>query len=144
MFGQKVWRPVAVAVVMSAAAFLPQGVAVAATPGTIDTVTCSQLSAELRNGSLNCSPLRHEGRDGVFIGPVTSGSGSSPAGGTASGSATSSGGSGSTGGSTTTPPTTDPTTTSPTTQPTRPTTQPPSGGSDDDDNSGSGGGSDDD
>ena len=30
MFGQKVWRPVAVAVVVSAAGFLPQGVAVAA------------------------------------------------------------------------------------------------------------------
>ena len=59
MFGQKVWRLVAVAVIMSAAAFLPQGVAVAATPGTIDTVTCSQLSAELREGALNCSPLRH-------------------------------------------------------------------------------------
>ena len=89
MFGQKVWRPVAVAVVMSAAGFLPQGVAVAATPGTIDTVTCSQISAELRNGSLNCSPLKHDGVDGVFIGPVSSTG--SPAGGTTSGSATTSG-----------------------------------------------------
>ena len=58
MFGQKVWRPVAVAVVMSAAGFLPQGVAVAATPGTIDTVTCSQISAELRNGSPSRTPGR--------------------------------------------------------------------------------------
>ena len=72
MFGQRVWRPVAVAVVTSAAAFLPQGVAVAATPGTIDTVTCSQVSAELRNGSLHCSPLHHDGVNGVFIGPVSS------------------------------------------------------------------------
>ena len=70
--GRRVWRPVAVAVVVSAAGFLPQGVAVAATPGTIDTVTCSQISAELRNGSLNCSPLKHDGVDGVFIGPVSS------------------------------------------------------------------------
>ena len=152
MFGQKVWRPVAVAVVMTAVGFLPQGVAVAATPGTIDTVTCSQISAELRNGSLNCSPLKHDGVDGVFIGPVTSG-GASPAGGTTSGSATTGGGSGSTNGSgsgsgsgsgngsengpgngsgdgaaTPTSPTTEPTTgtppTEPTTPPTQPTTQP--------------------
>ncbi len=113
MFGQKVWRPVAVAVVVSAAGFLPQGVAVAATPGTIDTVTCSQISAELRNGSLNCSPLKHDGVDGVFIGPVSSTG--SPAGGTTSGSATTSGSTGSTGSTPTTTETTTPTTTPPAT-----------------------------
>ena len=136
MFGQKVWRPVAVAVVMSAAGFLPQGVAVAATPGTIDTVTCSQISAELRNGSLNCSPLKHDGVDGVFIGPVSSTG--SPAGGTTSGSASTSGSTGSTGSTPTTPETTTPTT------PTTPTTTPPatdgsSGGSTGSSGSGSSG-----
>jgi hypothetical protein len=108
MFGQKVWRPAAVAVVMSAAAFLPQGVAVAATPGTIDTVTCSQVSAELREGALNCTPLRHEGVDGVFIGPVPPST--SPAGGSTSGSATTGGATTGDSGST---PTTTPTTENP-------------------------------
>ena len=88
MFVHRIWRPAAVAVVMSAAAFLPQGIAVAATPSTIDTVSCSQLSAEIRNGSLNCTPLRHDGVDCLFIGPVSPST--SPAGGSASGSATTS------------------------------------------------------
>ncbi|MDT0352929.1 polysaccharide lyase family 7 protein [Pseudonocardia charpentierae] len=88
MFGHRIWRPAAVTVVMGAAAFLPQGNAIAATPGTIDTVSCSQLSAEIRNGSLNCTPLRHDGVDGLFIGPVSPST--SPAGGSASGSASTS------------------------------------------------------
>ena len=71
MFGHGIWRPAAVAVVMSTAAFLPQGVAVAATPDTIGTVSCSELSVQIRNGSLSCRPLRNDGVDGVFIGPVS-------------------------------------------------------------------------
>jgi hypothetical protein len=70
MFGHGIWRPAAVAVVMSTAAFLPQGVAVAATPDTIGTVSCSELSVQIRNGSLSCRPLQHDGVDGVFIGLV--------------------------------------------------------------------------
>ena len=88
MFGHRIWRPAAVTVVVGAAAFLPQGIAVAATPSTIDTVSCSQLAAEIRNGSLNCTPLRHDGVDGLFIGPVSPST--SPAGGSASGSASTS------------------------------------------------------
>jgi len=88
MFGHRIWRPAAVTVVIGAAAFLPQGIAVAATPSTIDTVSCSQLAAEIRNGSLNCTPLRHDGVDGLFIGPVSPST--SPAGGSASGSASTS------------------------------------------------------
>lgn len=89
MFLPRIWRPAAVTVVMSAAAFLPQGIAVAATPSTIGTVSCFQLSAEIRNGSLNCTPLRHDGVDGLFIGPVSPST--SPAGGSASGSASTGG-----------------------------------------------------
>jgi Alginate lyase len=89
MFGHRIWRPAAVTVVIGVAAFLPQGIAVAATPSTIDTVSCSQLSAEIRNGSLNCTPLRHDGVDGLFIGPVSPST--SPAGGSASGSASTGG-----------------------------------------------------
>ena len=70
MFGHGIWRPAAVAVVMSTAALLPQGAAVAATPDTIGTVSCSELSVQIRNGSLSCRPLQHDGVDGVFIGPV--------------------------------------------------------------------------
>ena len=81
--GHGIWRPAAVAVVMSTAAFLPQGVAVAATPDTIGTVSCSELSVQIRNGSLSCRPLRNDGVDGVFIGPVSPSA--SPAGGAADG-----------------------------------------------------------
>ena len=70
MFGHGIWRPAAVAVVMSTAAFLPQAVAVAATPDTIGTVSCSELSVQIRNGSLSCRPLRNDGVDGVFFGPA--------------------------------------------------------------------------
>src|SRR6476620_5462205 len=85
MFGHGILRPAAVAVVMSTAAFLPQAVAVAATPDTIGTVSCSELSVQIRNGSLNCRPLRNDGVDGVFIGPVSPSA--SPAGGATTGSA---------------------------------------------------------
>jgi hypothetical protein len=129
MFGHGIWRPAAVAVVMSTAAFLPQGVAVAATPDTIGTVSCSELSVQIRNGSLSCRPLRNDGVDGVFIGPVSPSA--SPAGGTTTGSASVASGS-TTSGSTTTAPTTDAT-------PTKPTTESSSDdNSDDDSASGSG------
>ncbi|MBL8927717.1 MAG: hypothetical protein JNM77_16020, partial [Pseudonocardia sp.] len=89
MFGHRIWRPAAVAVIMSTAAFLPQGVAAAAAPdtppGTVGTVSCSELSVQIRNGSLSCRPLRNDGVDGVFIGPVPPSA--SPAGEVATGSA---------------------------------------------------------
>src|SRR5690242_15604533 len=131
MFRHGIWRPAAVAVIMSTAAFLPQGVAVAATPDTLGTVTCSELSVQIRNGSLTCRPLRNDGVDGVFIGPMSPAA--SPAGGATTGSASVASGS-TTSGSTTTTPTTDAT-------PTTATTESSSGDSSDDSSTSSSGSS---
>ena len=77
MFGHDAWRPLTVAVLVSGAVFLPQGVASAA-PG--NGPSCEQI----RSSGGTCTPLRHEGVDGVFIGPVKAprepNKGSSPAG----------------------------------------------------------------
>ena len=137
MFGHGIWRPAAVAVVMSTAAFLPQGVAVAATPDTIGTVSCSELSVQIRNGSLTCRPLRNDGVDGVFIGPVPPSA--SPAGGATTGSASTT--SGSTTSGSTTSGSTSPTTDSTPTTAASPTTANSSDNSSDDDSTSSSGSS---
>ena len=141
MFGHGIWRPAAVAVVMSTAAFLPQGVAAAATPDTIGTVSCSELSVQIRNGSLNCRPLRHDGVDGVFIGPVPAAA--SPAGGATTGSATATSESATVAPNTESTPTTVATPTTAAT-PTAPTSESSSGDSSDDDSTSSSGSSSDD
>src|SRR3954453_3167040 len=83
MLGHEGGRPRTGAVLTCAAVFLPQGIASAAPS---DGVSCDQV----RNSRIDCTPLRHDGVDGLFIGPVQGshqpGTGSSPAGSSVSGS----------------------------------------------------------
>jgi hypothetical protein len=62
MFGHDAWRPLTVAVLVSGAVFLPQGIASAA-PG--NGPSCEQI----RSSGGTCTPRSDEGVDGVFIGP---------------------------------------------------------------------------
>jgi hypothetical protein len=89
MFGRDGWRrPLTVAVLVSGAVFLPQGVAVAS-PDTLNGASCAQP---------NGCPRPHDGANRLFVGPVlgshspvratASPSGSSVAGTTTTGSAT--------------------------------------------------------
>jgi hypothetical protein len=90
MSGHDGWRPLTVAMLALGAVFLPPTVAVAAPPGG---VSCARLEDQVRAGRVDCTPLRHNGVDGVFIGPVLDrepdDASSSPAGTTATGKATS-------------------------------------------------------
>jgi hypothetical protein len=118
MFGKRVWRPVAVAAVLSGALFLPDGVALAAGP---DALSCSRLAPAVRDARAECRPATVDGVDGLFIGPV---------------SPTSTGGATSTAGPTrpaTATPTAGPTAPSTTRSTARPTTRPDDSGDDDGD-----------
>jgi hypothetical protein len=67
MSGHDGWRPLTVAMLALGAAFLPLGVAVAAPPGG---VSCARIEEQVRADRIECTPVRHNGVDGVFIGPV--------------------------------------------------------------------------
>jgi Alginate lyase len=68
MFGHHGWRPLTVALLVSGAVFLPQGVAAAAPPDKLDSATCAQLSAEARSNRADCTPSPRAAAN-PFVGP---------------------------------------------------------------------------
>ena len=68
MFGYDGWRPLTVAVLVTGAVFLPQGVAAAAPPDKLDSATCAQLSAEARSNRADCTPSPRAAAN-PFVGP---------------------------------------------------------------------------
>ncbi len=84
MSGHDGRRPLTVAMLAFGAVLLSPGVAAAAPPG----VSCARLEDQVRAGRIDCTPLRHNGVDGVFIGPVPGSRAAERGSGSAAGAAT--------------------------------------------------------